>query len=288
MDIFLGILVYILVVIFCLMGFYSLLTYTEPTDYIELREAWDDTVNIDRRTDKAGIKMDFTLKQIEALIKQADKPTGIDFLDNRYDWYANLVNHPNPYYRLFYLIAKEFKPDFVVELGSYRATAAAHFALGNSAGQVVTIDMHKDPQQVNDKLACIATAEAVDNLDYINKCTVDNLPGFECAIDDIKAYNKPIDILFIDAWHDEKYVKREQELYFPLLNNPALVICDDLFDAGGEFPGMQAWYASLQGDKFLNNEMHPGIPMGFLKYETKPVTKPRPTRKKRTATRRTK
>lgn len=239
--------------------------------------------------------MNFTLKNIQDLISQANKPTGNPLLDVRYDWYTNLVNHPNPYYRLFYLIAKEFKPDFVIELGSYRATAAAHFALGNPAGQVVTIDMHKDAQQAEDKRMCIETARLVSNLDYINKCTVDNMPefGIPCAIDNVKAYNKQIDILFIDAWHNEKYVKREWELYSPLLADEALIICDDLLDNGGHFPGMEKWWQSHTGPKFLDNSVHPGIPMGFLKFtrngkdEPKKTTKTRKPRKKRTTTKRT-
>lgn len=234
--------------------------------------------------------MKFTLKDIQALIDEAleDKPTGNPLLDSRYDWYTQKVAHTNPYYRLFYLIAKQFKPDFVVELGSYRATAAAHFALGNPAGQVVTIDMHKDPAQVDDKAACIQTAQQIDNLRYINKCTVDNMPeyGFECASDDVKAVGKPIDVLFIDAWHAEQYVKREWELYSPLLADSALIICDDLFDNAGHFPGMERWWDSLQGEKFLNSALHPGVPMGFLKYvaNNRPTdtAKPKATRKTRT------
>jgi predicted O-methyltransferase YrrM len=214
--------------------------------------------------------MKFTLKNIQSLVKEADEPTGVPFLDSRYDWYTQLVGHPNPYYRLFYLIAQEFKPEFVVELGSYRATGAAHFAMGNSQAQVVTVDWHRDASQVDDKAMCIRTCNGLDNLDYINKASWD-------AIEDVKAYQKPIDILFIDAWHTEEYVKLEQKLYFPLLNKPALVICDDIFENAGQFPGMVKWFESLPGEKFLNDEVHPGVPMGFLKYEPKPT---RTTRKK--------
>lgn len=229
--------------------------------------------------------MNFQLKDIQSLIAEAlkDKPTGIPLLDSRYDWYANLVNHSNPYYRLFYLIAKELKPNFVVELGSYRATAAAHFALGNPDGQVVTIDIHKDPQQVGDKAACKETADQIDNLRYINAWTWD-------ALEDVESYNKGIDVLFIDAWHAEEFVKREQALYFPLLTNPALVICDDLFNAGGQFPGMEEWWESLSGEKFLNAQVHPGIPMGFLRYVSNggPARLEKPEKQTKARTRRTK
>jgi len=135
---------------------------------------------------------------------------GHPLMDTYYNWYSMLTQHENPYYRLFYLIAKEFKPGFVVELGSYRAGGSGHFAIGNPNTLVATVDWHKDmPQQADDKAACLKHARMIPNLFYINKCSIDMFDGYECAFEDIKAHNKPIDILFIDAWHDEKYVKRE-------------------------------------------------------------------------------
>jgi predicted O-methyltransferase YrrM len=226
--------------------------------------------------------MKFTLTDIKALITEAleNKPIGIDFLDSRYDWYAELVQHSNPYYRLFYLIAQELNPNFVVELGSYRATAAAHFALGNPQSQVVTIDIHKDAQQADDKAACIDTVSQVKNLHYLNKWTWD-------AIEDIKTYKKKIDILFIDAWHREDYVKREWELFSPLLNNPALIICDDIFDSAGQFPGMVEWWNGFKYAKFLDAAVHPAVPMGFMRYEVKPIAKSRSTSKTKRTTKKT-
>lgn len=220
--------------------------------------------------------MKFTIPKLKKLIEQSLTmgDVGHPEMDSYYKWYAQLTAHQNPYYKLFYLIAKEFEPNFVVELGAYRAGGAGHFAVGNPKSLVATIDMHKDmPQQADDKAACLRHSRMIPNLFYINKCTVDNLPfnnyGYECAIDDIKAYNKPIDILFIDAWHDEKYTKREWELYSPLLADEALVICDDLTNNAGQFAGMEEWWEAFPYDKFLDDRVHPGIPMGFMKYVVK-------------------
>jgi len=218
--------------------------------------------------------MKFTQVKIKNLIKQSLEmgDIGHPLMDDYYNWYTRLVNHPNPYYKLFYLLSKELKPNFVVELGSYRAGAAGHFAAGNPDATVLTIDMHKDmPQQQPDKDACLRHARLIENLTYINKCTVDNMPeyGFNCAIDDVKAVSKPIDILYIDAWHDEKYVRREWELYSPLLADNALVICDDLMNNNGIFAGMEKWWQSHTGQKFVDSQVHPGIPMGFLRFERK-------------------
>ncbi len=216
--------------------------------------------------------MKFTLPKIKKLIEESKTMGNIGhpLMDGYYNWYTDLVGHPNPYYKLFYLLSKEFKPGFVVELGSYRAGASGHFAVGHSKAIVATIDIHKDmPQQQPDKDACIEAVRVIPNLFYINKWTVDFMGG-ECAIDNIKLYKRQIDILFIDAWHDERHVKREVELYFPLLADDALIICDDLADgAYGPFVGMEDWWKSLPGQKHIDTAIHPGIQMGFLKFKRK-------------------
>ncbi len=239
--------------------------------------------------------MKFTIPKIKKLIKQSLTmgDIGHPLMDGYYRWYEQLTGHPNPYYKLFYLLSKEFKPGFVVELGSYRAGASGHFAVGHPQSIVATIDIHKDmPQQQPDKDACIETAKLIPNLFYFNKWTIDFMGG-ECAINDIAAYNRQIDILFIDAWHDEKHVKREWELYSPLLADNALVICDDLADSAyGPFVGMEDWWKSLPGTKFVDTDIHAGIPMGFMKFErqnAKPkiATKKTSTTRKTTATKKT-
>ena len=203
--------------------------------------------------------MNFTLTQIKTLIEQSllEAPTGNPWLDARYDEQVGIIGHTNPYYRLFYLIAQTLKPALVVELGSWQATAAAHFALGNPEGFVSTIDIHKD-----DLAAQVRTQEAaatIENLAYINKWTWD-------AVEDIRALDMPIDILFIDAWHDYKFARREWDLYLPLLSTPALVICDDI-TAAYNFEGMIQFWDELPGEKFLDHRVHPGVPMGFLHFE---------------------
>ncbi len=220
--------------------------------------------------------MKFTLPKIKKLIEmslteQHGGDIGHPLMDGYYKWYEALTGHPNPYYKLFFLLSKEFKPGFVVELGSYRAGASGHFAVGHPQSIVVTIDIHKDPEQIEDQNACRETARLIPNLFYINKWSID-LPitefGGECAINDVIAYNRPIDILFIDAWHKGEYVKREWEMYEPLLADQALIICDDLADGGyGPFVGMEDWWNSFKYQKFTDTDIHPGIPMGFMEFK---------------------
>lgn len=203
----------------------------------------------------------FTLAQLQRLIEQSllEEPTGNAFLDARYQEQVSIIGHTNPYYRLFYLIAQALKPSFVVELGSWQATAAAHFAIGNPASQVVTIDIHREDKVAQQR--CYEAEAACGNLTYINAWSWD-------AVDQVKAMDQPIDILYVDAWHDRQYTTREWELYSPLLSSPALVIGDDI-TADFHFEGMREWWDELPGEKILDPRLHPGIPMGFLKFVRK-------------------
>jgi len=200
----------------------------------------------------------FTLSEIEILVAEAsfEVPTGNPWLDQRYDEQVGIIGHTNPYYRLFYRIAQQLKPEFVVELGSWRAIAASHFALGNPESTVITVDIHRE-----DKVAqqlCIEAANLIPNLTYINAWSWD-------AIETVRLVDKSLDVLFVDAWHDGKYVRREWELYSPLLSDVALVICDDI-TAAYNFEGMIDFWEELPYEKFLNNDIHPGVPIGLMRF----------------------
>lgn len=222
----------------------------------------------------------FTISDISRLADYSllEAPTGNAWLDARYQEQVGIIGHTNPYYRLFYTLAQVLKPEFVVELGSWQATAAAHFALGNPESTVITIDIHKDDLEA--KQRCIEAVEYIPNLTYINAWTWD-------AIDLVRAVDKPINILYIDAWHHYEYVKREWDLYSPLLSSPALVICDDITTAHN-FDGMIKFWEELSGERFLNHDIHPTIPQGFLRYvdpnrasnRTEPAANRRPRTRK--------
>lgn len=202
----------------------------------------------------------FTLDDIHKLVDESlsEVPTGNPWLDARYDEQVAIIGHTNPYYRLFYRIAQTLKPEFVVELGSWRGDASAHFAAGNPEADVVAIDIHKD----FDIAGMAKLQEAVNilpNMTWLQMWSWD-------AVETIKAIDKPVSILFIDAWHDYKYAKLEWDLYSPLLANPALVICDDI-TGDYNFDGMVKFWEELPGEKFLDNRIHVSVPMGFVKFE---------------------
>jgi predicted O-methyltransferase YrrM len=200
----------------------------------------------------------FTMAQLQRLIEQSllEEPTGNDFLDARYQEQISIIGHTNPYYKLMYLLAKELKPALSVELGSWQATAASHLAIGNPEGKVVTIDIHREDKPAQQR--CYEAVAYCGNLTYINGWSWD-------VVDQVKALNQPIDILYIDAWHDIQYTTKEWDLYSPLLNSPALVIGDDI-TADFNFEGMREWWDKLPGEKILDPRLHPGIPFGLLKF----------------------
>ena len=171
--------------------------------------------------------------------------------------------HMCRYYRLFHKIAELYKPKFIVELGSYWASAAAHFAAGCPTADVVTVDIHKGVHPTDD-VAWRKAREAADhyaNLQFIHGWTWD--PHVVTEIGD-RPY--PIDILYIDAGHEYDMVKREWDLYSWLLDDEALVICDDVFDELGATVDMMKFWNELDYEKFLDPHIHPGLPMGFFRY----------------------
>jgi len=202
----------------------------------------------------------FTLDDIKSLIQQSLKepPTGDSWLDSRYDEQVAIIGHTNPYYRLFYLIAKTLKPSLTVELGSWRGDSSAHFAVGNPAGICVAIDIHKDSDHAG--LAKLEEArDRLPNMHFHRMWIAD-------AVDVVKSYG-PIEICFFDGWHDFEHVSDDWNNYKPLLADKALCIFDDI-TAAYNFEGMREFWDSLSGEKYLSTEgIHGEIPVGFLVWD---------------------
>lgn len=229
---------------------------------------------------QTGGIMKFKLEEVKELVEATVKnptPEINEFLDAR--WNSDHCKQ-FPYYRLFFHLTQRFKPEYVVELGGWRGDAASHFAAGNNSTVVITIDHHTDPGDEFHQIAMRECCEKYNNLRYIQgwTCTEtykmekdkhskpgqDAYPKLLYYLNDMAR----IDILFIDSWHQYDYVKRDWEAYKPLLKKPTLVIFDDLLEGDGPaIGGMRRFWDELEGEKFLNGGLHPGYPMGILKYE---------------------
>jgi predicted O-methyltransferase YrrM len=187
--------------------------------------------------------------------------TGDPWLDNRYQEQVRYIAHVNPYYRTFFLLARELHPTLSVELGSWQATTAAHLAVGWPEGQVITIDHHRE--DLDAKIKTQEAAARYGNLHYLCGWTWD-------VVGQVRPL-APIDILFIDAWHQPEYLARDWALFHPLLADEALVIVDDVFESGPCVEGVVDFWSKLEGEKLLDSRIHPDIPMGFCIWRRKPV-----------------
>jgi predicted O-methyltransferase YrrM len=211
--------------------------------------------------------MEFEMSAIKKLVPRALKEpgTGDVFLDDLYTSGAKRIGvPPQPYYKMFYLIAKEFQPGVVVELGSWRGWAAAHFAVGNPAGHVATVDIHREDKNAQAEVRALQSR--YPNLTYYNSWTWD--PN---TVEEISRFGK-IDVLYMDAWHEYEYMMKDWEAYLPLLSDTALVIVDDVMDAPGATVDMVKFWDGLPAAKvrkYISKRVHGWIPMGFMKYERK-------------------
>jgi len=219
----------------------------------------------------------FNLKDIEKMIQEFEpEPTGNEFLDQRFE-----ESNCHPYYRFFYQFAKRFKPEVIVELGSWQGTSAAHFAGGSPESLVITIDHHTDPGDEENRLKTVWASNEFINMHYFQgwTCTqlyqeekfnhfdvVSSKDAFPWIIKMLD--NRKIDVLFIDSWHRYDQAKKDWEAYEPLLNSSSLVICDDILEGtpGSGIDNMVKFWEELPDEKFLNGNLHLGYPMGFLKW----------------------
>ena len=116
------------------------------------------------------------LKEVKSLIKNfKPEPTGIKFLDERFEEMRNPQGYVAPYYRFFYQLVKEFKPPVIVELGSWQGTSAAHFAAGCPDSLVITVDHHTDPGDRTNKALTTSAEIEFENLTYCQGWTCSHL-----------------------------------------------------------------------------------------------------------------
>lgn len=226
--------------------------------------------------------MEVDLQQINGLaidVKTNPAPTGDEFLDKR--WEENVPN--KPYYRFFYHLTKQLKPNVVIELGGWQGTSAAHFAAGCPESKVATIDHHTDPGDDEHQKKMLEIVDRYPNLKYVQGWTVSKVAeeqagehalgdapsAFPIIYESLKHIKATIDILFIDSWHVRKYAELDWQAYSPLLSNTALVIVDDCINGtpGTAIDGIRDFFDSLPGDKILIDGLNPGYPMGVVKYE---------------------
>lgn len=124
-----------------------------------------------------------------------------------------------PYYRYLYVLAHNFAPISVVEIGTYVGTSAAHLAHGYGRGNLVTtIDVNPD-----------AGAHA-DALGYANIFAVtgdSTLVGVRLVADCTRGRFGQVDMLFIDGNHTFNQAWGEYVMYRELVRDGGLILVDD-------------------------------------------------------------
>lgn len=204
----------------------------------------------------------FSLSEIKSLIETAKSITkvGHPALDWRYDNEGEDIDgrgrrnshYRRPYYKLCYLISQIYKPEIVVELGIDEGDCCGHWAFGCPTTNVYGIDIHKDWEWPSK--SCLRIEQALNNFKYLRGWTWDKLK-------DITALNKPIDILYIDSWHEQDYLIRDWNDYHGLLREGSLVLVDDLHMAG-----LGNIFEKLPGEKFVDATMNSACPFGIMIY----------------------
>jgi len=137
-----------------------------------------------------------------------------------------------PYYRFLYLLAKEMKPQVMVELGTREGIGAMCMAEGNPDGRVIAID--NNLRELHPK--CIKPT-----IKYVKQ-------------DSLKEYNIiDIGILFIDTEHNGRALL-EYEAWKDKMDKGGVILFDDI-NFGGEMK--EFWQGfNPEGQKIDLPELH--------------------------------
>jgi len=115
------------------------------------------------------------------------------------------------HFDFLYLLTKKYKFNLMVELGTYIGYSALHMRKGNPDGKLYTID-------INEKAGGMIKEE-----DNINLIIGDSVESASKVPNDI-------DLLFIDAKHDDDSPMREFATYLPKMKEGGLILMDDIYD----------------------------------------------------------
>jgi len=113
------------------------------------------------------------------------------------------------YYRFFYFLVQNVKPDIVLEIGTHTGISAACLAQGWPGGKVYSLD-HKNYLMKE----CIR-----DNITYIH----------QDSLELVNEAGSNIDILFIDTNHNGKRPLKEYLLYKDRMSQNGLIFFDDVY-----------------------------------------------------------
>ncbi len=166
-------------------------------------------------------------------------------------WVDDVVSDPrfppSGYYKVFYLIMRELKPDVAVELGTCGGGASLHMALGNPNTEVFTFDIAREP-------SVVVAEEMASNFHFYREDSVLASERF---------WNPEVEFLFIDTTHTYEQTMREYEAWLPKMDKKGIIAMDDvgregMWKAIAEIGGVQRHYVEIGGNDI------PGVPGGMV------------------------
>jgi predicted O-methyltransferase YrrM len=163
------------------------------------------------------------------LVQPDDRPTLLKDL-------TALALPTERYCRFLYEFCRRYEPELVIETGTDRGRSAAHFALGNPKGKVVTIDIAP---------ACKDNADSL-KIENIISVAADSLEFAK------KVKDEAADVLFLDSLHTYEHTKAEWLAYRFKVKPSGIVFFDDIMlDAG-----MSQFWAEVEGRRFDLSHLH--------------------------------
>lgn len=148
--------------------------------------------------------------------------------DDRPGWLRELpsANDDNSlYYRLLYEIGKRFAPLKMVEIGTYAGTSAAHLAMENTNGRVVTIDNNPEAIEKAKRLP----VHAVHTSARIEMILGDSSFALnEVLLPEVRHTGEYYDLVFIDGLHTFNQTYVEYVGYRQLLKPGGIILFDDV------------------------------------------------------------
>lgn len=125
---------------------------------------------------------------------------------------------PPKFAGMLYRIARKFRPDVMLELGTSLGISGAHLAMGNPYGRLITIEgcpnIGAIAQSNFNELAIKNIELKIGNFDEV-------LPG-------ILENSPKLDLIFIDGNHNYEATHRYFEMFKPKLHEGSIVIFDDI------------------------------------------------------------
>jgi len=125
---------------------------------------------------------------------------------------------PKKFGQLLYRMAKFYRPQTILELGTSLGITSSYLALGNPSAKVVTME----------GAAAIAD-KALENFQQLDIQNIELVRGnFDATLARVLNENQSIDLAFIDGNHRQEPTERYFRQLLPHIHNDTLLIFDDI------------------------------------------------------------